>query len=125
LRPTVWGGLTNPKIALWIPGKEWLGLSDYDRESLGQYARSLISVARSSPDDYIDIPRSAPLYNEIRSKVENLCDECWGIGLGYFEGSDPRLLLDNTRMEKKLKSWRKKESAGDSVGHQDAWYRWD
>lgn len=101
LRPVVWGWLVEPKIVLWIPEKEWDGLSEYDRNTLAQYAKSLVPLARSSPDDYIDIPRSAPLYNKIRSNIARLCDKCWAIGIGHFEASEREMLLDRIIMEGK------------------------
>ena len=101
LRPQIWGGLVEPKVVLWIPEKEWEGLSEYDRNTLAQYAKSLVPLARSSPDDYNDIPPYAPLYNKIRSNIASMCDECWAIGVGHFEASERGMLVDHIVMEGK------------------------
>lgn len=83
----VWGAGTNaPFVNVIIPKTGWDKLSKADQVSLTMYAESLISVIKSNPGKYVDRPPSSSAYNSfIRSKIPNICQDCWSIMLSYTD----------------------------------------
>lgn len=95
VRPVVSGLATaRPEVELFVPEGEWSKLSEWDKESLAQYVKSLIPTFRSLPDQYVDVPRTAPVYNSFRAKVASLCNECWAIGVGHLTPDGKGAMFD-------------------------------
>lgn len=95
VHPIVWGLATpSPALALFIPEVEWGNLSQEDQISLTWYLEGLIPMARSQPDPYIEEFRSAPGYETFRSRVADLCVDCWVIAVGRQIGDTQNLLFD-------------------------------
>lgn len=59
-----------------IPQEGWNRLSKTDQINLTMYTQSLISVVKSDPGRYVDIPQSAPAYDSFVTKTANLCEDC-------------------------------------------------
>jgi hypothetical protein len=53
-----------------------------DKICLTWFAQSMISDARKNPSKYIELPSHRPSCKTALSKGSNLCDDCWGIGVG-------------------------------------------
>jgi hypothetical protein len=71
----VWG-TANPsvKACMWIPASSWSELPDSKREALIEYLASKVPEIRGNPDQYVGIPRSAPVYGRFRSNIQGMRD---------------------------------------------------
>jgi hypothetical protein len=74
---------TIPFVRVIIPQEGWNRLSKTDQINLTMYTQSLISVVKSDPGRYVDIPQSAPAYDSFVTKTANLCEDCWSIIVSY------------------------------------------
>ena len=84
----VMDGLTgNPKATLIITQSQWNGLTSEQRTDLESYARDRIKDINANPDKYLlrDIPRSAPVFDQMLEKYENTCASCWVIMVSYSD----------------------------------------
>jgi general secretion pathway protein A len=94
VHPLVWGlATTEPALALLIPEVEWDSLAKEDQVGLTVYLESLIPAVRTTPDQYIQEFRAAPVYDTFRAKVTNLCSDCWVIGTGQLIPHDQSVLF--------------------------------
>jgi hypothetical protein len=71
------GATTAASLRLAIPTSDWRRLSIADRASIVRYMDQQPARARRSPEQYIDISRSAPLYPTIVERVSKISDGDW------------------------------------------------
>lgn len=74
---------TTPVVRIVVPQDGWNRLSKEDQVNLTIYAKSLISVVKANPTQYVDIPSTSPLYSSFAIKTSSLCEDCWSIVLSY------------------------------------------
>lgn len=72
-------GTPMPTVRVIVPQEGWNKLSPVEQTKLAAYAQSLISLVKSEPVKYVDIPSTAPVYKSFVEKASNLCQDCWSI----------------------------------------------
>jgi len=93
--PRIFGALTDSaKLTVWIPESEWDRMTRNDKVCLTWFAQSMISDARRTPSNYIELPSHLPSYKTALSKVSNLCGDCWGIGVGRITPNGKGIYVD-------------------------------
>jgi hypothetical protein len=91
-RPLAWGLATaNPAISLLVPEREWNALSVAERVDLTRYLEVLIPSVRANPDPYVEEFRTTPVYETFRTKLSNLCDDCWVIEVSPRQEAEDNL----------------------------------
>ena len=94
--PFVSGGLTsNPICLISFPTKEWNKLSKIQKQSLFDYAKSLISVVKKNPNKYSGVSPNAPIAQRVANNILNMPDSAWGIDVGDFTNGGRDLLSGN------------------------------
>jgi hypothetical protein len=81
-------GVFGAALVLTIDQNEWQNLSKEQQIDLTYYIENLIPKAHVNPDTYIGLNRYDPLYPYMVRKAENLCDDCWEIGIGQRRKED-------------------------------------
>lgn len=72
----------RPVVQLLLSEQQWNDLSKAKQVSLTFYAESLVETIRSSPEQYVGVPASAPIYDRFVSKASRLCSDCWQVVVG-------------------------------------------
>ena len=81
--PFIHGSATsNPLCCIAVPLKDWESLPDEKKQALAAYAASLIKEVKANPFRYTGISPNAPAAKYIRSNVEKMTDNSWGIMAG-------------------------------------------
>jgi hypothetical protein len=71
-------------------------MSSKNKAALVRYMPVLVEWARRHPDQAIDVPRTAPMYNDFINRVRQLTLHQWQIGVGRVtsSGSGSTITLD-------------------------------
>ncbi|MBO9540443.1 hypothetical protein J7643_07620 [bacterium] len=79
-QPDVRGLATStPRVTLYVPFKVWAKLSKAEKQSVQAYMPTLVAKVKASPDSYVGIPSSAPVYGRFRAKIPTLSSNAWEI----------------------------------------------
>ena len=65
-----------------MPINEWKKLSGQDKVNVSLFAENVILGIRANPEKYIDMPKSAPLYDACFENASKMCDTCWSVEVG-------------------------------------------
>ena len=110
IQPFVWGLMTPyPAVALFLPEAEWAALSKEDQVSLTLYVKEWIPKVKAHPARHLAAFRTEPGYASLRTKVANLCTDCWVIGAGRLTLDQQGVLLDRVVVQGDT-LWEKSES---------------
>lgn len=91
------GGLPEiPSVAsLLIPQVVWNGLTKRQRIALTYYVESRIPTIRKNPEEYVDVPISAPAYRMLVNNISKTCYSCWQVITGKQLSRD-NMTVDET-----------------------------
>ena len=65
-----------------MPIKEWKKLSGKEKVDVSFYVENLIHNIRTTPEKYINMPKTAPMYKTCFENAAKICDTCWHITVG-------------------------------------------
>jgi hypothetical protein len=85
----------TPMVTLLLPRTEWDSLDEKGKENVKAYTKSLIPLVRANPIAYVDIPPTAPIYEEFVRKTKSVCTDCWQVEVGQPSESGS-LMMDET-----------------------------
>lgn len=85
----------TPMVTLLLPRTEWNSLDEKGKENVKAYTKSLIPLVRANPTAYVDIPPTAPIYEEFVRKTKSMCTDCWQVEVGQPTESGS-LTMDET-----------------------------
>jgi hypothetical protein len=102
IEPGFYNTMSVPYIYIAVPEEEWNSLTRADKISLCLYTKSLISILRSSPENYYPFLGfgDTPIVRTMYQKARATCDDCWAIMVGrvsdeYTKGTKD-IILDET-----------------------------
>lgn len=83
MRVKVWGVAGDHAfLALPMPLTNWVKLSRTDRVALLRYMGGVVNNARTAPDEFLDVPPSAPAYAFARARILQMSEGNWEILVG-------------------------------------------
>jgi hypothetical protein len=88
-------GFAAPSVRLTVPKSKWGKLSKPEQVDVTYYAASLVADVRANPRRYVDLPVSAPAYENAVSYAGRICEDCWEIMVGQ-PTKDKVLSVDTT-----------------------------
>lgn len=70
----------NPKLMLaFVANEIWEGFSSKEKDSISFYISTITKSVTENPKPYIDIPESAPFFDQAVINARNVCPSCWVI----------------------------------------------
>jgi hypothetical protein len=98
-------GTIPPVATLILPDTVWNDLTRKQQISLTFYAENMIDDVRSSPEKYLTISPSAPIYSSMLANYRRIDDGFWEIIIGRFVDEDPRKLMVDRSVVRGDKFW--------------------
>lgn len=115
--PEVSGLLTDsPRLVLYVTYKQWRKLTKAEQVDLTWYLESLVQKAKSQPEKYVSVSRTAPAYQYCPQKTRDSCRDCWQIALGdpVIEEGEPAMTVDRVAVLGDS-AWEKDRTEADPV----------
>lgn len=92
----LWNALTTEPLAvISVPASDWKALSEEEKTALEAYAAGRIDAIRTSPFDFLNIPRDAPAARIVLQKVANMTEDSWGVVVGPISLDGHAIMAEN------------------------------